>query len=192
MKPRLTGTIVSWKNDKGFGFIEAQTGGKQIFVHITAFPPGTPIPAIGTVVTYTESCDAQGKICANNVLLLHPQRTLSPAAKAFVAAMLFLLILAGMLAWGRLSHLILGWYISLSAVTFVFYYLDKTAAQKGTRRTPESTLHILSLLGGWPGALCAQQLFRHKSRKQPFRLIFWLTLILNLTGFGYLILKGFV
>lgn len=70
-------------------------------------------------------------------------------------------------------------YLLMSAVTFAVYGADKAASRRGGRRTPEAALHTLSLLGGWPGALVAQQTFRHKTRKQPFRTVFWLTVIAN-------------
>lgn len=60
----------------------------------------------------------------------------------------------------------------LSVITFVAYALDKHAAQTGRRRTPESTLHLLELAGGWPGAWIAQQRLRHKSRKPAYRRAF--------------------
>ena len=72
-----------------------------------------------------------------------------------------------------------GLYLLLSLVTFVAYGLDKSAASKGTWRTPESTLHLLSVLGGWPGALVAQQKLRHKTIKKEFRVVFWTTVVLN-------------
>lgn len=75
---------------------------------------------------------------------------------------------------------ILGDYVVMSAVTYALYGLDKSAARRGSRRTPESTLHLLALAGGWPGALLAQRRFRHKTRKQPFRAIFWATVVANL------------
>ncbi len=59
------------------------------------------------------------------------------------------------------------------------YGADKAAAQQGRRRTPESTLHLIGLAGGWPGALIARQLFRHKTVKQPFSTIFWGTVAVN-------------
>jgi uncharacterized membrane protein YsdA (DUF1294 family) len=71
-------------------------------------------------------------------------------------------------------------YIALSLVTFLVYASDKSAARKGEQRTRESTLHLLALACGWPGALLAQHLLRHKSRKLAFRGIFWLTVIANL------------
>jgi uncharacterized membrane protein YsdA (DUF1294 family) len=47
----------------------------------------------------------------------------------------------------------------------------------------EGTLHWLSLACGWPGALLAQHLLRHKSAKQKFRRIYWLTVSVNIAGF---------
>jgi uncharacterized membrane protein YsdA (DUF1294 family) len=78
-------------------------------------------------------------------------------------------------------------YVVLSAVTFLVYRADKSAARRGGKRVPEATLHILSLLGGWPGALVAQQVFRHKTRKQPFRTVFWVTVAVNCVGLVWVV-----
>ena len=59
------------------------------------------------------------------------------------------------------------------------YGFDKSAAQRGRQRTPENTLHIVALLGGWPGALLAQDLFRHKSSKAEVQWMFWTTVVVN-------------
>lgn len=75
--------------------------------------------------------------------------------------------------------IVLGTYCVLSVVAFALYGLDKAAARGGRRRTPEATLHLVSLAGGWPGALIAQSVFRHKTRKQPFRFVFWCTVLIN-------------
>jgi uncharacterized membrane protein YsdA (DUF1294 family) len=81
---------------------------------------------------------------------------------------------------------IFGWYLIISLLAFIVYAKDKAAAKKGSWRIPESTLHLLSLLGGWPGALIAQQTLRHKSKKEPFRFIFWITVFLNCVVFALL------
>jgi uncharacterized membrane protein YsdA (DUF1294 family) len=72
-------------------------------------------------------------------------------------------------------------YAVASAVCFIAYALDKSAARQGRRRTPERTLLLLGLAGGWPGGLAAQQLLRHKSAKTSFLAKFWLTVIVNLS-----------
>lgn len=68
----------------------------------------------------------------------------------------------------------------LSLISVVLYARDKRAARLGRDRTPEKTLHLYALLGGWPGAWLAQQGLRHKTRKLPFRRIFLLTVVCNL------------
>ncbi|MDP1655014.1 MAG: DUF1294 domain-containing protein [Hylemonella sp.] len=66
-----------------------------------------------------------------------------------------------------------------SLITFAVYAVDKSAARTGGRRVPERTLHLLALLGGWPGALLARQWLRHKSRKPRFSAMLWLTVLGN-------------
>ena len=63
---------------------------------------------------------------------------------------------------------VLAIYAVMSAATFVAYALDKSAARRARRRVSEKSLHLLALLGGWPGALVAMLLFRHKRRKLWF------------------------
>ena len=184
---RKQGKVTSWKDDKGFGFIEPSTGGKQIFVHIKAFRGGSRRPKIGTEVSYVESRDAQGRARAESAQLLGQGLSLGPASKAFIATSSFLLIVAAIVALGILPQPVLWLYLGMSVLTFAFYAIDKAAAQKGGQRTPESTLHTLALVGGWPGALYAQQLLRHKSSKESFRVVFWFMLVLNIAGFGYLV-----
>jgi len=71
-------------------------------------------------------------------------------------------------------------YAAASVVTYATYAWDKRAAIKKRRRVSEKTLHWLALLGGWPGAWCAQQQLRHKTQKTAFRRVFWVTVVLNL------------
>ena len=73
-----------------------------------------------------------------------------------------------------------GAYLLASGVSFLRYALDKSAAGAGRRRTPESSLHLVDLLCGWPGGLIAQQLSRHKTVKASFQSIFWITVVVNL------------
>ncbi|MFN2348935.1 MAG: DUF1294 domain-containing protein [Thioalkalivibrio sp.] len=88
---------------------------------------------------------------------------------------------------GKLPLILLAWYLVACVITFTAYALDKAAARQGRWRTQESTLHLLSLAGGWPGALVAQQWLRHKSSKQSFLRLFWVTALLNCAALGWLI-----
>ena len=72
------------------------------------------------------------------------------------------------------------WFLTVNLLTLGIYGADKLAACKGWRRVPEFTLLIFGFVGGWPGAIVGQQLFRHKTQKQPFRTYFAISVVLNL------------
>lgn len=76
-------------------------------------------------------------------------------------------------------------YFVLSLFSIVVYAMDKSAAVNFRWRTPEKTLHCIGLAGGWPGALIAQNLFHHKTRKNSFQVVFWTSVVLNCLGCYY-------
>ncbi|MDA3935446.1 MAG: DUF1294 domain-containing protein [Actinomycetota bacterium] len=88
---------------------------------------------------------------------------------------------------GPIRLVLLGVYVAMSSLAFIMYGMDKAAARQGRWRTPEVTLHLVSAFGGWPGALVAQRVFRHKTRKQPFRMMFWFTVIINCIALVWLV-----
>lgn len=110
------------------------------------------------------------------------------AHKAFLTAGLFLAGVALGCVLGVLPLASLIIYSIASLVTFILYAQDKSAAVSGRRRTPEVRLHVLSLIGGWPGALCAQQYLRHKSSKARFRAVYTLTVVMNLVLLGWMVM----
>ena len=69
--------------------------------------------------------------------------------------------------------------VATSGASFVVYGFDKQRAAVGGRRVPERTLHLLAVVGGWPGALAGQRYFRHKTRKVPFLIVFWTLVVLH-------------
>ena len=92
-------------------------------------------------------------------------------------------VLCGIIAfrWGLPGWVLLAYRIG-SVGCFLAYAFDKSAAVAGRRRTPEKTLLMLGLLGGWPGGLLAQHLLRHKTAKPSFRAAFWATVVVNVAG----------
>lgn len=190
---RFSGTLKSWNDDRGFGFIEPSQGGQEIFVHIKAFPSGTGRPLMGQALSFEITTDTNGKKRAHSVQ--YPRRT-APTARstrtetsapwtlARVLAIPAFAILYGYvsLRWGFHMPLLLA-YLGLSALAFMAYAFDKSAAVSGRWRTAEQTLHLLSLAGGWPGALLAQQLLRHKTSKPGFIGLFWITATINALAF---------
>ncbi len=91
-------------------------------------------------------------------------------------------VLGGIFIASLLHHLpkfLIIYYLVISFITYIAFAVDKRAARRGNWRTPEQTLHLLSLLGGWPGALLGQHYLRHKSQKLSFRVVLWLTIVVN-------------
>lgn len=109
------------------------------------------------------------------------------AGRAFGQAALFLLALWALVALHLLPAVVAWTYAGMSLIALAAYARDKHAATVDGWRTPESTLHLLALAGGWPGALWARQLLRHKSSKKTFARVFRLTIVINLAGLGYLL-----
>lgn len=77
-------------------------------------------------------------------------------------------------------HSFWAWLLLVNIFTFLLYGADKYAARSDWQRVPEKTLLIFGLVGGWPGGVIAQQLFRHKTQKQPFKTWFMVSVIVNL------------
>ena len=185
------GKISSWNDEKGYGFITPSGGGKRIFINIKAFRNRNRRPESGQLVTYALSADKQGRPYAIHATLtgdrLQEKTKRKKGSLSIVAATFFIIIVGVSVLIDRIPPQILVLYIIASLLTFIIYALDKSAAKTGAWRTPESTLHLLSLAGGWPGALIAQQKLHHKSKKQSFRSVFWVTVLLNCGAFTWLI-----
>lgn len=78
-------------------------------------------------------------------------------------------------------HPLVAWFLLANILTLVIYGADKMAARKAWRRVPELTLLAFGVVGGWPGAIMGQQLFRHKTQKQPFKTYFILSVIISVS-----------
>lgn len=179
---RHKGRITTWEDDRGFGFITPIGGGDRVFVHIKSFTNRQRRPFGANVVTYDLKLDSKGRRQAANVSRLGDRTVRARSGSGIVPlvlAVLFIGLVATAVVAGKLPIVVLGLYVIGSLVTYVVYAWDKSSAKRNRWRIQESTLHLLSLFGGWPGAFVAQRTLRHKSKKRSFQLVFWITVILN-------------
>lgn len=189
---RFVGSLKSWNHARGFGFIEPAQGGQEVFVHIKAFTPRVNTPQLNQQVSFEIEINPEGKKRAKNAQLIWPERGSdrraydSPAqwgtASYFAIPAFLTVYFVVALVWG-VPKLVAAVYLGASVVCFIAYAVDKSAAEAGRWRTSENTLHFLGLACGWPGALLAQQLLRHKSNKASFRSAFWGITIANVVAF---------
>ena len=187
---RYQGKISNWKDEKGFGFITPNSGGGQVFVHISSFANRRKRPEGNEIVSYELKTDAKGRAQAESVAFvgerLPSTSSFGKANVVLVLAVGFLVFVAGAVFVHKLPIAVLGLYLIASVIAYIAYSLDKSAARNDRRRIAENTLHLFAVLGGWPGALAAQRLLHHKSRKPSFQIVFWLTVILNCAVLGWL------
>ena len=199
------GTIVRWDPQRGFGFLRSPATDADVYFHIRDFRGRGVVPAEGLQVEYDEihvggkgpramAIEPVGVPPAQAGAAARPvtphrseprrERQRSPGASAEIAVMLLLVpAYAGVLIWaaasGRIPVPLMLCAPLLWVFTFYCYWRDKFAAQRNAWRTPEAVLHLFGLVGGWPGGWLAQRLLRHKSSKQSFRTVFWVSVVLH-------------
>src|SRR3569623_1505465 len=181
-----TGTLIRWNDARGVGFI-AGAGGELVFVHIIAFPFGSRRPSLREAISYERAIGARQRPYARRATFVSTKNAIRMPRAALThtgstATAINLLLICGWAlaaAAGKLAHALPLLYALASAAAFTAYAIDKSAARRGRPRLPENTLHVVSLLGGWPGALAARRLLRHKLRKPSFRRMFRFTLLLH-------------
>ena len=191
---RYQGRLSDWNDDKGFGFVIPNGGGERAFVHTKAFERRPQRPGNGLLISYETGKDPHGRLNAAAVRVVIPGKSARPAPAAtsnlrlpHITLGMFALLAATALWLSRQIPDWMMWLVAgMSLLLLRFYWHDKRAAQRGRRRTPENTLHLIALLGGWPGALVAQGLFRHKTSKRSFQIVFWIPLILNVAAIAWL------
>jgi uncharacterized membrane protein YsdA (DUF1294 family)/cold shock CspA family protein len=198
MRMRYAGRIQDWNHDKGYGFVAPKGGGSRVFVHVRAFQRTSRHPVDGDLVSYALARDPKGR--SNAVQVRFAGTRIAPTSERRLRALpiprlaIGIAALAGVAAaaWlGRVPAVIAIAYWALSGLSFLLYFGDKSAAGRHrARRTPENTLHLVDLLGGWPGALLAQHAYRHKTVKASFQAVFWITVVANVAAVAWLVASG--
>ena len=197
---RDQGRLVEWFDDKGYGFIQPNDAHKdRVFIHIKDFARTGPRPIVGCALEYVVILDERGRYRAQQATYLkasqvieHRSKPAQPtSAKRWSAMQIGIVIYIVFMLIASFSKLLPPYtllFVSLmNVVSYWLYAQDKEAAQLGNRRVPEQTLHIVDSLGGWCGGWLAQQKLRHKTQKQPFRKIYFCTIVFHILLIGWLI-----
>lgn len=202
--PDLKGVIETWKRDEGYGFIQPNGGGKDYFFHKSALN-SDHAPAVGQRVSFTAGRDAKGRLRAENITIESGRSRAKPVGKRpegglglpdfdglgladIGTSRLLIFLIPFLITAIAQAWVFLGIYVITSLVGFVLIMQDKRFAQHDMWRIPESTLHVLELVGGWPGSGIAQQIFRHKTRKTSYQVTFWVIAVVHLVvGFDLLL-----
>jgi len=188
---RFQGKVTNWNDNKGYGFVEPNGGGDRSFVHIKSFVKNYPRPSNGDIITYEKIKGRDGRYKASEIRLVN--NTNKQGKKSIRSQNLgvnltigFCVLIVMVTILGKLPYQISVIYFIASILAFLVYAFDKSAAQNNRWRTKESTLHIISIIGGWPGAYYAQNKLRHKSSKAEFKRTFLVTVLINLGVFIWL------
>ena len=191
------GRIINWNDEKGYGFIQLMPGHENLFFHISPFASHHRRPAADTAVTVLAIPGNKGGWQASRVLLREHEHAIMEDSiydiaehsqpkklEGYTYAALDTLYFLGL----TLVSIPLGITSAiLSILTVALYRYDKRAAEENLQRVPNSALHLASLLGGWPGALIARPLLRHKLNQKRFRGFFWASIVANF-GILYLLI----
>ncbi|MCP1659915.1 DUF1294 domain-containing protein [Neisseria perflava] len=200
----MSGTVVNWNDEKGYGFIRFGDQFQTVFFHISAFHYATRRPKTGQKVSFycnhATSQDSQkavkvvlqGDECALFNALPPDYDRLNIDMPKFLTNILIAVVFLAAVAYFSVKLAVL--YLLFSLISFILYRNDKQIAQKSSKnsgyigRVPEKNLHLADIIGGWPGALIARAAYNHKTSKTRFIRIFWLSVAINIAiTYGLLI-----
>lgn len=193
------GKVQDWNDERGYGFItplDATGDGARTFFPIRDYQQMGRRPEQGELVKYAATRQSDGRWRATEVCrAAQPPigaRISKPVAKPYkapfsvasdllraVVVLAYIAFIAWAIKHGMMMLEVAFIPIIACIVTYMAYAADKHFAQSNRWRIPEANLHLLELLGGWPGALIAQRVLRHKTRKASYRIVFWMMVVLN-------------
>ena len=153
--------------------------------HTFEFDSPPPLSTLEDTTPNPNATSAQTRSAVQAITQLATDGAGGRTALLSIPAFVLLYLVLGL--YGHAPRMMALVYALMSLLCFIAYAWDKSAAHSGKWRTKERTLLLLGLLCGWPGAVLAQQLLRHKSAKTSFQIAFWATVVLNVAGFLVLI-----
>ncbi|WZO98493.1 cold shock and DUF1294 domain-containing protein [Isosphaeraceae bacterium EP7] len=157
------GVVVTFDDDRGFGFIRSRGLAQDIFVHVSDIPGQARLKP-GQRVTFEVATTDRG-LRAVGVRL--GRLGFSPTALVMVALAVVLALACGGLRYLGIPWL-WTWPLAINPLCFAAFAHDKRRAVAGGRRVPEVVLHGFSLAGGSPAAILAIVSLHHKNRKPSF------------------------
>ena len=187
--PRIAGILTSWGDDRGFGLITPMGDASRVFAHISSFGAISARSKIGDTVVFEHGIGKNGRPQALNIhgptrITRYPHGS---NVGSFLAIFVFVAIYFALGMFWPIPEWVAVAYAAMSIATAIAYRIDKSQATNGGWRISELSLLTLGLLCGWPGAIVAQQLLRHKTIKKSFRFQFWLTVVANILAFAAIV-----
>lgn len=202
---QLTGSVVFWRDDKGFGFVLCQQTQQKLFFHIRDQTGAGGRPQNGDQLHFSQAKDKRGRDIAAPWRLSNAKTAAQTAAKttaiaanishspkptdnsihyanqlALLFRIAFLIAVLAALLFGRLPYVLPLLYLEASIFTYWLYKADKEAAiARHGNRLAEESLQLFALIGGWPGAYLAQRQLAHKRSKLSFRREFGFVILGN-------------
>ena len=170
----LTAKIVEWDRRRGYGFL--QVGKQRVFLHRHDFVEHHKQPAVGDTVRFMLGKNAKGRTCATNAVHVNDGGRITVLNVLMMVSLLVLPVIA-LQRRGADFRWVSVYVLVLAVLAYGAYALDKRRARAKEWRLSETGLHLLELLGGWPGAFLAQRRLRHKCSKGSYQVVFWLIVL---------------
>ncbi len=171
MVPEFCGRIVEWDQERGCGWLKTEEG-QRIFLHWHDFAERHKRPEIGDMIRFVAGRGPTGQLCATNAIHFNDGGRFRVRELLLLVSLLVLPALA--IAQLPMNRQIAGIAaLTISLLTYWLYLCDKQRAREKSWRIPEANLHLMELIGGWPGAFVAQRWLRHKCSKAGYQMVFW-------------------
>ena len=172
---KMEGVIVKFDESRGFGFIRSKDFSKDVFVHVRNIPDRQAL-ALGQKVMFDTTKTRKGLLAIN---VIPGKKAISPYAVFGILGILGTGLMT-FVSYYQGLNIVWSYFLSINLLTFFFYGYDKKFSRTSYFRIPESILHSLAICGAAPGGLVGQMVFRHKTMKKSFQIVYWVIVIVQM------------